>query len=171
MQFWHRKSGCPVVSERVCLRGPRYSVGGAQVAHRICLANGQCRIVNASVGLGPRDPRRAAVSRGPEVNVTPGTSALLLTGDQFGTGSKPSSPIGQALSVLTSGATPKRITQEPIDVSWTDVETDGGLEGAHATGVRPPVGLSTYLNPLRQYARVQAGNGADPRGAHLDIRV
>ena len=142
------------------------------------------------------------------MNVTPGGSSLLLAGEQFAASGKPGSPIGEALSALTSGATlkrvtllaeqpdatvvlvhadysaaadsrplaasaapAKRITQQPIDVSWTEVEADAGLAGRQLTSVRPPAGASTYFNPLWQYTRIQAGLGADPRGAHLDLRV
>ena len=43
--------------------------------------------------------------------------------------------------------------------------------GGPLTSVRLPTGASTYFNPLWQYTRIQAGLGADPRGAHLDLRV
>ncbi len=131
------------------------------------------------------------------MNITPGASSLLLAGEQFTASAKPGSPIGEALSALTSGATlkrvtllaeqpdatvvlvhadysaapAKRITQEPIDVSWTEVEADAGSGGGQLTSVRLPAGASTYFNPLWQYTRIQAGLGADPRGAHLDLRV
>ena len=141
------------------------------------------------------------------MNVTLGASSLQLAGERYPASGKPT-PIGEALSALTSGATlkrvtllaeqpdatvvlvhadyagaadspplaaskapAKRITQEPIDVSWTEVEADAGPGGGQLTSARLPAGASTYFNPLWQYTRIQAGLGADPRGANLDLRV
>lgn len=142
------------------------------------------------------------------MNITAGASSLLLAGEQLRASGKPGSPIGEALSALTNGATlqrvtllaeqpdatvvlvradysaaadsppaaasaaqAKRITQEPIDVSWTEVEADAGPQGGQVISARLPAGTSTYFNPLWQYTRIQAGLGADPRGAHLDLRA
>ncbi len=142
------------------------------------------------------------------MNITAGASSLLLGGEQFRASGKPGTPIGEALSALTSGATlqrvtllaeqpdatvvlvhadysahadsappaasaaqAKQITQEPIDVSWTEVEADAAPKAGQVTTARLPAGTSTYFNPLWQYTRIQAGLGADPRGVHLDLRV
>ncbi|HMD73174.1 MAG TPA: hypothetical protein VKG05_04875 [Steroidobacteraceae bacterium] len=141
------------------------------------------------------------------MNLTLGASSPVLAGEQLAASGKPT-PIGEALSALTNGATlkrvtllaeqpdatvvlvhadysgaadspplaaskapAKRITQEPIDVSWTEIEADAGPGGGQLTSVRLPAGALTYFNPLWQYTRIQAGLGADPRGAHLDLRV
>jgi len=145
------------------------------------------------------------------VNAITGGQSLLLAGEQNGSGGRPSSPIGEALSLITSGATLKRVTlvteqpnstvvlvradysaaneqlaaafppapqkfisREPIDVGWTDVEVDAvpsGDGGGELTTVNLPAGMSSYINPLGQYARTQGGFGAAPKGVHLDVHA
>ncbi|MGA2709697.1 MAG: hypothetical protein ACLQJ0_07400 [Steroidobacteraceae bacterium] len=44
------------------------------------------------------------------MNAITGGQSLLLAGEQIGSSGRPSSPIGEALSLITSGATLKRVT-------------------------------------------------------------
>ena len=142
------------------------------------------------------------------MNLIAAGQSLLRASEPFASSGKLSSPIGEALSVITSGASlkrvtllaeqadasvvlvradysapsespssgvsserPPRLTQDPIDVSWTDVAGDGGSAGGELTIASRPAGGSAYFNPLWQYARTQAGLRADPRGVNLDVRV
>ncbi len=60
------------------------------------------------------------------MNLTAAGQSLLRAGEQFGSGSKLSSPIGEALSVITNGASLKRVTlvAEQADASVVLVRAD-----------------------------------------------
>lgn len=60
------------------------------------------------------------------MNLTAAGQSLLRAGEHFGSGSKPSSPIGEALSVITNGASLKRVTlvAGPADASVVLVRAD-----------------------------------------------
>ncbi|MGA2779742.1 MAG: hypothetical protein ABSF94_19475 [Steroidobacteraceae bacterium] len=141
------------------------------------------------------------------MNAISSGQSLLLAGGTMGSSSRPGSPIGDALSVITSGATLRRVTlvseqpdarvvvradysggnepavddpssssppklkNEPIEVSWTEVESEAIPSGGDGKlHVRLPGGSSSG-NPLWQYARTQGGAWATPIGANLDVRA
>jgi hypothetical protein len=65
------------------------------------------------------------------VNAITGGQSLLLAGEQIGSSGRPSSPIGEALSLITSGATLKRVTLVTEQPDSTVVLVRADYSAAH----------------------------------------